>query len=66
VLKKIFNPIVAFTRKLQIGKFLIAMMSIQAAQVQFGVISGIRFTDTLQSRNKQNVPPILRMISQVC
>lgn len=66
VLKKLFNPMCSMSRTLQIGDYRITFDAIQAVYDQNGpVVSGIRFTDKLPSRNKQNVPPILRMIAPV-
>jgi hypothetical protein len=65
VLKKLFNPIDSLSRRLFIGKYLISSLAMDAAYANDRVGSGIRFTDLRQSRNKQNVPPILRICSEV-
>lgn len=65
VLKKLFNPIDSQSRKLHIGDYLISSLAMDAAYAKDKVIARIRLTDLKQSRNKQNVPPILRLIGVV-
>jgi hypothetical protein len=63
--KKIFNPTTNFSRKLQLGNFLVSLAALKQVYEKHRMECGIRFTDLLDSRNKQNVPPIQRMTSEV-
>jgi hypothetical protein len=65
VFKKMFNPVDHLSRVLIIGDFRISLTGLKAAYAQFGVSTGIRFTDLQPDRNKMNVPPIERMTDHV-
>ncbi len=64
--KKLFNAMGHTSRSLRIGKYQMSMSQLYVLYEGTDPSStGIWRTDVDEQRNKQNVPPVLRMVSEV-